>query len=496
MKTKFYVGIIIIFIFLVGCKQDYKQNDEISIETVSFTMFGIHSELFVEFTPLVVGNESNFLSHFNNLQNYKPIIEGKLKLELINSDLTISQTANTPARPGIFNIALTPKHSGLHQLIFTIETKNVTDVFTIDSIMVFADETTAKNQHPSDQPQGEITFLKEQAWNIDFETKIVEEVSFFEVIKTSGKILPAAGSEAIITAKSNGIITLNGNNLIQGKNILAGTTLCNISGEGLAEGSVTSRFNELKNQFAKSRAAYQRAEILIVTKAISEKEFIEIKTDYLNDSVSYYSFANNYSDDGIKITMPQSGFVKEVFVQEGKYVEAGQIIAIVGSSRKMALKAEMLANMYPKLKKVFSCNFKTPYSEKVYTLDDMKGKLISTSHKVDENDFFTHVYFEFENNGEILEGTFVEVFLKINQQQKALMVPKSALLEEQGIFFLYLQISGESFTKREVKIGGTDGIFYQIEDGLAKGERVVTKGAHQIRLASLAGSLPLHGHTH
>lgn len=496
MKTKFYLSIIIIFITLVGCKQDSEQNDDINIETVSYTMFGKHTELFVEFTQLVVGNETNFLSHFNDLQNFKPLTEGTLKLELTGSDPTIIKTVDAPAKPGIFKVSLKPEQTGYHQLRFTIETKNYTEVFTIDSVMVFADEVAAKNQQPDEQPKGEITFLKEQAWNIDFETKIVEELSFFEVIKTSGKILPAAGSEVIITARSNGIINLNGNNLIQGKNVLAGTTLCTISGEGLAEGSVTSRFNDLKNKFTKSQSAYQRAEKLIVNKAISEKEFIEVKTVYLNDSVSYYSFANNYSENGIKITMPQNGFVKEVFVQEGEYVEAGQTIATVGSSRNMALKAEMLASMYPKLNKVFSCNFKTPYSEKVYSLDDLKGKLISTSHKVDEKDFFTHVYFEFENNGEILEGTFVEVFLKINQQQDALIVPKSALLEEQGIFFLYLQISGESFTKREVKIGGTDGIFYQIVDGLVKGDRVVTKGAQQIRLASLAGSLPLHGHTH
>lgn len=496
MKAKIYLSLIIILVVFIGCKQENHHNDDISIETVSSTMFGNHTELFVEYNPLIVGTESNFLSHFNDLQNFKPITEGTLKLELIGSNPAIVQTVNAPAKPGIFKIALKPEQSGYHKLIFTIETKNFTDVFTIDGIMVFADETTAKNQQPSDKPRGDITFLKEQAWKIDYETKLAEEFAFFEIIKTTGKILPAAGEDVMITAKSNGIITLNGNNLIQGKNVLAGTTLCTISGEGLAEGSVSSRFNDLKNKYAKSKSAYQRAENLIATKAISGKEFIEIKTEYLNDSVSYYSFTNNYSKGGIRITMPQSGFIKDVFVQEGQYVEAGQAIATVGNNRKMTLKAEMPVNMYPKLNKVFSCNFKTPYSEKVYSLEDLNGKLISTSHKVDENDFFTHVYFGFDNNGEILEGTFVEVYLKISYQNEGLVVPKSALSEEQGIYFLYLQISGESFTKREVKIGGTDGKKYEIVSGLAKGERVVTKGAHQIRLASLAGSLPLHGHTH
>jgi hypothetical protein len=36
----------------------------------------------------------------------------------------------------------------------------------------------------------------------------------------------------------------------------------------------------------------------------------------------------------------------------------------------------------------------------------------------------------------------------------------------------------------------------QVLDGLAPGERVVTRGAWQVRLASAAGALPAHGHVH
>lgn len=128
MKTKFYLSIIIIFITLVGCKQDSEQNDDINIETVSYTMFGKHTELFVEFTQLVVGNETNFLSHFNDLQNFKPPTEGTLKLELTGSDPTIIKTVDAPAKPGIFRISLKPEQTGYHQLRFTIETKNYTEV--------------------------------------------------------------------------------------------------------------------------------------------------------------------------------------------------------------------------------------------------------------------------------------------------------------------------------------------------------------------------------
>ena len=80
--------------------------------------------------------------------------------------------------------------------------------------------------------------------------------------------------------------------------------------------------------------------------------------------------------------------------------------------------------------------------------------------------------------------------------QPALVVPVTALLEEQGVFYVYVQTEGESFQKREVKIGAADGLRVQILSGIAEGERVVTKGAYQIKLSTASGTLPAHGHEH
>jgi hypothetical protein len=59
-----------------------------------------------------------------------------------------------------------------------------------------------------------------------------------------------------------------------------------------------------------------------------------------------------------------------------------------------------------------------------------------------------------------------------------------------------LQIAGESFVKRELKLAGSDGTNVQVLAGLRKGERVVTMGAYQIKLATASGAIPAHGHAH
>jgi multidrug efflux pump subunit AcrA (membrane-fusion protein) len=59
-----------------------------------------------------------------------------------------------------------------------------------------------------------------------------------------------------------------------------------------------------------------------------------------------------------------------------------------------------------------------------------------------------------------------------------------------------VQVSGETFQKRELKVGIRDSGFVQVLEGIKAGERVVTKGAYAIRLSSISGVIPAHGHAH
>ncbi|MCA1745480.1 MAG: hypothetical protein LC643_07235 [Bacteroidales bacterium] len=47
-----------------------------------------------------------------------------------------------------------------------------------------------------------------------------------------------------------------------------------------------------------------------------------------------------------------------------------------------------------------------------------------------------------------------------------------------------------------MELANNDGIKAEITSGLSVGERIVTQGAYQIKLAAMSGDLPIHGHTH
>lgn len=67
------------------------------------------------------------------------------------------------------------------------------------------------------------------------------------------------------------------------------------------------------------------------------------------------------------------------------------------------------------------------------------------------------VIFEFDNKGEVVPGSFVEVCLLSSQLENVTSMPRTALTEEQGTFFVYLQPGGEDYKKQEVTLGTDNG---------------------------------------
>ncbi len=59
-----------------------------------------------------------------------------------------------------------------------------------------------------------------------------------------------------------------------------------------------------------------------------------------------------------------------------------------------------------------------------------------------------------------------------------------------------MQRDGETFERRVVRTGLRDGEWVQVVDGLAPGERVVTRGAYLVKLAGSRGDAVSHSHAH
>lgn len=338
----------------------------------------------------------------------------------------------------------------------------------------------------------EILFTPEQAKAIGLEITDVQPSTFHQVIKTSGQVLSAQGDEVTISATSSGIVSFNKASLNEGVAVKGGESLLSISSRNLADGDPVMK---AKSGYEIAKKEFDRAESLIADKLISQKEYNDLRLTYENAKVAYESIGQRTTAKGVGISTPISGYVKSKLVSEGQYVEVGQELMTITQNRKLNLRADISERYYRDLGTITSANFKSPYDKAIYQLSELGGRLVSYGKSVNSQEFYIPVNFEFNNVGQVLSGSYVEVYLLGQPRENIISIPVSSLTEEQGIYFVYLQEHPDAYKKQEVNIGVNDGNRVEILSGLKNGDKVVSKGAYHVKLASTSSAIP-HAHEH
>jgi len=93
-------------------------------------------------------------------------------------------------------------------------------------------------------------------------------------------------------------------------------------------------------------------------------------------------------------------------------------------------------------------------------------------------------------------GAVARVNVPTAARLEGVVVPAAAVLEEDGRPFVFVQLGGELFVRRDVTVESTDGLRTLVRTGLTARERVVTGAAYQLKLASMSTAVPAHGHEH
>lgn len=320
----------------------------------------------------------------------------------------------------------------------------------------------------------------------------IQPTTFRQVIRTSGEVLAAQGDEATVVAATSGVVSFP-STITEGKSVAKGSNLVVISAKNMLEGEPAER---ARIAYEAAKDEYERALKLTDSGIVSKKDFTIIKENYENARISYEALAGQAGENGQRVQAPIGGYIKNCLVKSGDYVTAGQPLLTVTRNRRLFLRAEVSERYYKYLHTIKSANFKTPYDDRVYSLDELNGKVLSYGKSTDNTMYYLPVTFEFDNKGEVIPGSFVEIYLLSQELQNVLTLPKTALTEEQGLFFVYIQLDAECYKKQEVKVGADNGREVQILSGIKAGDKVVTEGAYHVKLASASNAIPAHSHEH
>ena len=485
---------------LTACHHHDEHSHDHEHAELLLTSYSSDYELFAEMSPLSVGEEAEILCHLTRLSDYKPLVEGELSAEMVVGGKKISTESVKPERPGIFHLHLTPNLAGDAKLVFSLHTPHSTShtsSFTIDGLKVFEDEHDAHEDAEEREIKGAntVVFPKEMSWGIDFSIAEVVKTPLGNVIHTVAQVQPSLGDETLVVAKTDGLVALTGGALTEGSAVTASKAICIIDASATANNNLAAQQQQALVELNRAKAEYERVKSLREDKLALESDLASAKAAYESAEAAYKAMQKGFAQGKQTVTAPRAGYLKQLLVKNGQFVQAGEAIAVITQSRTLQLKAEVPASYYADLKSVSEASIITKNGS--YTLAELSGRMLSYGRQVDVSAPLIPVIFEINNILDLLPGTFVEIYINTQAQDMKLCVPAEGVMEEMGNHSVYVQLTPELFEKRQVKIGVTNGILTEVVSGVTEGERVVGKGAVSLKLQQAAGGLDPHaGHNH
>lgn len=337
-----------------------------------------------------------------------------------------------------------------------------------------------------------VTFTREMQHSIDFAVSPTEHRRLGNVIHTVAQVQQASGDETVLSTHVAGIVHLSSLSLTEGCELASGRTLCTIDASATASDNLSMRQQQALAEAKRAKAELERLEQLRLDKLSLESEVREARAAVEKAEAELKALSKGLSDGRQAVVTPRSGFLKQLMVSDGQYVETGQAIAVITTQRTLQLKAEVPMSRHADL--LFICDAVVNGRSLV---EDMQGRLLSYGRQVSEQNPRIPVIFEVANTGSLVPGSFVDINIITRSEADKLCVPATAILEQLGQHFVYVQQTPELFEKRQVECGVTDGRFTEIKSGLTDGEQIVSRGAMMVMMQQAAGNAnPEAGHHH
>jgi cobalt-zinc-cadmium efflux system membrane fusion protein len=192
------------------------------------------------------------------------------------------------------------------------------------------------------------------------------------------------------------------------------------------------------------------------------------------------------------IRAPITGVVTKVNKNLGEQVAAGEAILEITNLDTVWVEAPI----FERDLRLVTGSGKASFTTAAWPGQEFRGTLLDIGQVIDEQKRTAHVIFSVPNAGRALRiGMQADVRIEAGESVAAMMIPREAVVEDEGKKIVYVLLSGEEFQRREVKLGNEYGEKIAVFEGLKAGERVVTQGALQLKLHELnPGEGPAHTH--
>jgi membrane fusion protein, heavy metal efflux system len=478
-------------------------------DPLSVTRWTDKTELFAEYPPLAAGGTSRFAIHLTRLDSFKAVTEGNVEVRLQGgAGQPETFRVDAPSRPGIFGVDVKPAQAGKRELVIVLKASGLSDEHRVGEVDVYpnAEAARAATGGAGEDTPG-ISFLKEQQWSLDFRTAVVKEQAVRESIRVPARVEARPGGAADVVAPIDGRLT----------RVVEVPLGASVSRQELARllppPSLPGDLPQLQRARAEAQSTLglatrdrERAERLTTAGAAPEKRLDEARSveeqakarfAAAEASLAQYNAARaGGATDGeasFVIRAPVSGVIAQRDAATGANVAAGTVLFRVVDASQVHVVGQIPEGEAARARLARAAEIEIAGQPDRIPA----GRLVSTGKVLDLRSRTLPITFAFDNRTlGIPVGQAAFLHLLMDTTAPRPVVPAVAVVDDAGRPIVFVQREGETFERRAVTLGPRSGDLVQIVEGVKPGDRVVTKGAYLVRLASLSTSVPAHGHVH
>jgi membrane fusion protein, heavy metal efflux system len=482
--------------------------------SLNVTSWTDKTELYMEYPPLVAGRAALFAVHLTRLEDFKPLTAGRPRIEFTpdSGGSPAMLTGSEPSRPGAFRVEGSPPSPGRYRWALLIDAPGLSDRHQLGMVTVFGDEQTANadaEKRPPDDPTA-IAYLKEQQWTNEFATEEVREAELRTSVRVPAKIEPLSGGEAIVAAPAPGRFMADA--LVSvGATVRAGQSLGRLeprSGSGDDRATLASAASEALSATEAARAEQERAERLLADRAVparrvedarravavAEGRLRAAEARLAQRDETLRSGGGAAAGNAFVLRAPIAGRIADVSATLGASYDEGTPLFKIVRTDRVELQAQIPAADAAMSRDIAGIAFEIPGLPDPVQLTPHH---IHDAGVIDSTTRALPVQIEVDNpGGRLLVGQTGTAVLYQRALQRVPAVTKAAVLLEAGRPYVFVQSGGERFARRYIEIVARDGDLVGIKSGVTPGDRVVTRGAYDVQLASAARGLPAEGHVH
>ena len=516
MKTILSIGVCVaLAISAAGCGRDAAPAPgEAEVPTLDVTSWTAKTELFMEYPPLVAGQTALFAVHLTRLSDFSAMTTGRPRVEFTPEAGGTGATlqGNAPSRPGVYRVEAAAPPAGRYRWALVIDAPDLSDRHDLGLVTVFGDQATAvadAERRAVEDPTA-ITYLKEQQWVNGFATALVQEAEIRRAIRVPATIEPLTGGDAIVGAPADGRFVA-GTLLSVGARVRAGQEVGRIQprlGEdGIDRASLVSAAAEAQATADAARSDLARAERLLAERAvparrvedaqravtIAEARLTAAQARLTQRDETLRTGGGAASGNSFVLRAPIAGVVAKVFAALGASYDEGAPLFRIVRTDEVELQIQLPPADAP-LGVVSEIALEMPGRPDPLVV---RHQHMHDPGVIDPETGSLPVQFSIANpNGQLLIGQTATAILYTGARQRMPAVPKDAVLMEAGRPYVFVHTGGESFARRYIEVATRDGDLVGVRSGVKPGERVVTRGAYDVQLASAASGLPAEGHVH